>query len=317
MSLRRLFSSSQEAQFLHRIEIPISYSALYFRVTGTNGATPAAARDVGRLRFSIRQQPVVDADFDYLQAVANHWNGSSEFTSTGSGAFNASVLIPRSFIGDKNVERVTKADAAIFETSFTSTLFTNIASGFLAELYAVTEEGPQSYNLLLLQQTLPTIAASSLYTDDISTTENLCAAYISDVVASVLTLASSNINSLRARKGDVTIDVFRTALMAYTAQKYNIEGAANPSTTQVLAEIFGLDGSDLSARLLDQFNLTVENGSGGTSLPQILTVGFKPNPDRLGESSAEIRNRLAQVRQEKTAAGKTRALQVVSALTGA
>lgn len=315
MSLRLLFSSSQEAQFLHRIEIPISYSALYFRVTGTNGATPAALRDVGRLRFSIRQQPVIDADADYLASLSNHWFGSNEFSSTGSGAFNFSVMLPRSFLGDKNVERVTKQDAAIFETTFTPTFFTNIASGFLAELYAVTAEGPQTYNLLLFQQAYPTIAAGQVYTDDLSTVENVVAAYISDVVGGVLTLVGSNLDRLRARKGDVDTDVSRTAAMAYTATKYAIEGAANPSTSQLLAELFGLDGSDLSTRLMDTYKLTVQTGTGGSAVPQILTVGFKPNPDRMSESRAEIIDRLQRVERDKQAAGKTRALQVLKALT--
>jgi len=311
--LRRLFSSSQEAQFLHRIEIPVSYSALLFRVTGTNGATAATARDLGRLKFSIRQQPVIDADADFLQALQNHWFGSIEFSSTASGAFNASVFMPRSFLGDKNVERVTKADAAIFETTFTQNLFDRIASGFLAELYAVVEEGPQSYNLLMFQQAYPTIAASQVYTDDLSTVENVCASYISDVVSSVLTLVGGNIAQVRARKGDVTIDASTGALQAYTACKYAIEAAANPSASETIAEIFGLDKSSLSARLEDTYNLQVTVGSGGTCVPQILTVGFKPNPDRIGESAAEEADRFARARKSAAAAGKTRKLTMMEA----
>lgn len=313
--LRLLFSQASEQQFIHRVEVPISYSALFFRVTGTGTATPPAIRDIGRLRYSIRQQPVVDADGDMLAHLASHWYGSSEFNATVSGAFNFSVLIPRSYLGDKNVERVTKADAAIFETSFSSNLFTNIASGFLAELYAVTAEGPQSYNLLLFQQAYPTIAAGQVYTDDLSTVENVCAAYISDVVGGVLTLVASNIDRVRARKGDNLVDCSRTALMAYTAIKYAQEGANNGSATQLMAEIIGLDGSDLSSRLEDQYNLTVQT-TGGSAVPQVLTVGFKPNPDRLGESSAEIADRLQRAKRVKAANNKTRALTFLDQTTG-
>lgn len=315
--MRLLFSSSQEAQFLHRIEIPISFSALFFRVTGTNGVTPATLRDVGRLRYTVRQTPYVDGDADYLAALSNHWYGSSEFSSTASAAFNFSVMIPRSFIGDNNVERVTKADAAIFETTFTSTLFTNIASGFLAELYAVADEGQQSYNLLLFQQAYPTIAAGQVYTDDISTTENVCAAYVSDIISGVLTLfnvTASNIDRIRCRKGDIDTDVSRAAAMAYTATKYNIEGATNPSTTQVIAEIFGLDRSDFSTRLEDSYKLTIQTGAGGTSVPQVMTVGFRGNPDRLGESTDEIRDRIQRAQRSAAAAGKTRKAQIIQAL---
>jgi hypothetical protein len=315
--LRLLFASAQPAQFLHRIEIPISMSALYFRVTFTNIAGQTATlREIGRLRFSIRQQPVVDADADYLSALANHWYGSNEFISTVALPFRWSCFIPRSFVGDSNVERVTKSDAAIFDTSFTSTLLGKVTAGtFLAELYAVSGEGPQSYNLLLFQQAYPTVAANSNFVDDLSSVENVCAAYISDVVTGVLTLAGSAIDRVRARKGDVTVDASRTALMAYTATKYNIEGAGDASTTQILGELFGMEGSDFSARLEDRYNLTVQTGA-TTATPQMLTVGMKPNPDRLGESTAEIQDRLSRAKRDKAASGKTRALSVIDATTG-
>lgn len=315
MSLRLLYNSSQESQFLHRIEVPISYSALFFRVTGTNDTgVAAAAREVGRIRFSIRQQPIIDADFDYLQALQALWYGTSEFASATAGAFAASVMIPRAFLGDTNVERVTKSDAAIFETNFTPGLFSDIASGFLAELYAVVAEGPQTYNLLMHQQTQPTVAAGQVYPDDISTVENVCAAYLSDIVSSVLTLAGSNINRVRVRKGDVDTDSQIAASQAYTAAVYRREGVT--VANEPIIEIFGLAGSDLSARLEDTYKLTVQTGTGGTASPQILTIGFKPNPDRLAESAGEIRSRLDRAKRQKAATNKTRALQVINTVTG-
>lgn len=318
--IRRLFSSSQEAQFLHRIEVPVSFSALIFRVTGTNGATPATARDVGRLRFTVRNKPFVDADFDFLQQIEDHWFGSREFSSTASGAFNASVLIPRSFIGDRNVEYINKADEAVFETTFTQNLFDRIASGFLAELYAVVDEGPQSYNLTFFQQSYPTLSASQIYTDDISTVENVCAAYVSDIVSSVLTLIGGNLQTgnVFARKGDLEVNASVFALQAYTGAKYALEGVSNPAATsgtgEPIVELFGHDKSDLSARLVDSYKLQFTNGSGGTSTPQILTVGMYPNPDRLGESAAETKDRYANVKKAKAAAGKTRQLTVLETM---
>jgi hypothetical protein len=322
--LRLLFSSSSTSQFIHRIEIPIAYSGLVFRLTGTNAAAQQLAlRELGRLRFSIRQQPVVDADMDYLISLADHWYGSSEFVSTLAGRFAASVFIPRSFIDDKNVERVTKSDAAIFETSFTSTLVTKLAgSPFLAELYAVVADGPQSYNLLMFQQAYPTVSANQVYIDDISTTENVCAAYISDTQNTVLGLnvagTLSNISRVRVRKGDQVTDVSIGAALAYTAQKYRREGATDPTgpaINTVLAEILGMDASDLSTRLDDTYNLAIQTG-GGAAIPQILTVGFKPNPDRLAESAGEISDRLQRGKRTKTAAGKTRALSWLDSTAG-
>lgn len=317
--LRLLFSSAQAAQFLHRIEIPISCSALLFRVqfTETNGAAAVPIRDIGRLRYTIRQQPCVDADADFLSTLSNHWYGSNEFSSTNNGAFRWSCFIPRSFVGDNNVEKVTKADAAIFDTSFTATFLSRVASGFLAELYAVSAEGPQSYNLTLFQQAYPTVSASQTFVDDISTVENVCAAYVSDLVGApaVLTLVGSNIDRIRARKGDITVDVSRQAAMAYTATKYNIEGAGDASTSQLIAEIFGMEGSDFSSRLEDRYNFTTQIGSGGTATPQVLTVGLKPNPDRLGESASEIKDRIARAKKDKASQGKTRALSIIEAAT--
>lgn len=313
--IRRLFSSNIQATFQHRIEQPISYSALFLRVTGTNGAGVAAtAREVGRVRLQIRNQAIIEADFDYLQQIVNLYGGSSEFVSTVAGAFQASVLIPRSFPGDGNVERVNKADAALFEVNFTPALFADVLpAGFLVELYAVCEEGGQAYNFTILQQTYPSVGASSFYVDDVSITENVCAAYLSDVVGGNLTLSGSNLLAARTRKGDLVYDGFVSAMQAATVGKYKVEGVVNPLTFPVV-ELFGLQGSDLSARLEDIFNLEVQTSAVGSATPQILVLGWKANPQRLQESRDEIGRRVERAKIVAAQSNKTRKLAVVDQL---
>lgn len=306
--MRLLHSTTDKSHFVHRIQQDLMYSAFLFRVSGTSGGTAVFLRDVGRMSYTMRGRSLVDMDFDMMHAVNNVFYGVPENTNMGSAssAYAASVLIPRSYFDD-NVESVRKDDQAVFECPFTANLETNTASGFLAELYAIEEPGIQAYNMTL-KQTEFTVGGATTAAEEVANTENIVSLFISDIVSSVLTLASSPINRIRYSSGVERSGEFAMAAgLAKTNMKNAIETAQS-----LVCEVFSSERADISVQLEDSASLSLTCSN--AAQPQILAIGMQFNPNKLSETATAARNRLDMALRRKAHDGKKRTVNTITAM---
>lgn len=309
--MRLLMAETDTANFIHRFNTSISYSALMFRITGTNDATGFTLAQIGRLVLRIRNTTYVDIDFACMAALDNIAGGIAEATNLGvnAGVYAASVLIPRGYFDD-NVEFVTPADTAEFAIQFNTNVSGHTASGFLAELYAVEEHGLQSYNLMIKQQELNVAGAGNI-PDQVITVENITAMYITDIVASVFTLASSTISRMRFTVGNLFGGEFSTgAILAKTNLINRIETAQS-----LMAEVFAAKVGDISSKLEDTAQVVFTTT--GASRPQTITMGVSFNPNKLSETAGVTSARLQSKLSSKENSGKRRTAETVRSITQA
>lgn len=307
-----LHSDDSETFFFHKIDQPLSFNALVFRITGTNPATALTRAAVGRIRYSIRQKVMVDASFEFLSHMGSVLFGHSEFLSTVSGAMNMTVIIPRFYLDD-NIEYVTKEDNATFEITFGS-LVVNQTS-FLAELYARTDEGLQNYNLRIIQAE-NSLAGAGTFAQTISSVENICSVFLGDTQSTALDMADANtaIDRIQGNVGGKKFNMSRGAAVAAT----NMVNDCRVSSTVLfenIVEIFSADVGDLSSRLDDSVDVTLTLA--GAALPQFLVVGMDFNPNKQQETAFMLANKLGFVQNQKAQAGKHRTVTSLARLSQA
>jgi len=305
-----LKASDDETFFHYRFDRVSQHSALVFRLTGTNGATATTLNDVGRIRYTVRGRTLVDSSFEYLSGLTKVFGGDPITTSTISGPLDLAVLIPR-FWGDDNIELIDPSDNATFEISFGGNVATRVASGFLAELYAIPEIGLNSYQLMLMESS-DSIGGAGVFqmASPPGTMENIVACYMSELVSNVLTLSSGLITRVDGNIGSAAkINASIGALKAITNMKNELGGSFD-----LLAEIYSADIGDLAGRLNDSLNLNVHVSA--ASEPRMLLVGLAFNPDKLAQSAALLTNDFNQSLNRKQAAGHRRSVQVLRTVSG-
>jgi len=305
-----LKASDDETFFHYRFDQVSQHSALIFRLTGTNGATKCELNDVGRIRYTVRGRTLVDASFEYFAALTKTFGGDAITSTTASGALDFAIIIPR-FWGDDNIELIDPSDNAVFEISFGPNVATRVASGFLAELYALPEIGLNTYQLMIMESS-DSIGGAGVFqmSSPPGTMENIVACYMSEIVSSVLTLSSGTITRIDGNIGGAAkINATIGALRALTNMKNEVGG-----TFDLSAELYSADIGDLAGKLNDSLNLNVHVS--GASEPRMLLVGLAFNPDKLAQSAALLTNDFNQSLNRKQSAGHRRSVQVLRAVSG-
>lgn len=310
--MRLLMAETDTANFIHRINTSISYSAFLFRITGTMAAASNfTLAQIGRLVYRIRNTTYVDCDFACMSALDNIAGGVAETTGLGTNnvPFAASVLIPRGYFDD-NVEFVTPQDTAEFAIQFNTNVATNSTGAFLAELYAIEEHGLQSYNLMIKQQEL-NIGGAGNIPDNIITIENITAMYVTDIVGGVFTLAASPVTRMRFTVGNLFGGEFATgAILAKTNLANRVETAQS-----IMAEIFAAKVGDISSKLEDTAQVVFTTTA--AARPQTISLGVSFNPNKLSETAAIASQRLQGKLTAKEGSGKRRTAETVKSITQA
>lgn len=303
-----LHSDDNESRFFYRFNRTSSHHSLFFRISGTMSVSPFTAREIGRLRYRVRNKILIDADVDFLAAYAKIVGGAQEATLGASAAFSYSVIIPR-YHGFANVELIEPGDNGLFSVDFDSNVGTQ-ATNFLAELYAIPEEGLNPYQLRMIQSE-NTVGTGRFPLDSpTGAVENIAAMYLSDIVSGALTVTGSNIDRYEGQIGNQDLDASVAAALEATRAKSPSAGASYADCV----EVHSADIADLAGRLYDSADLKVDTS--GAATPQLLTLGYDFNPDKQLDA-AQIRNAvyLSQLRR-KAGQGMIRNLAGLRQLTG-
>lgn len=315
-----LHASDSESFFHYRFDRTMQVSAFFFRLTGTNDtADDVDLGDVGRIRYAKRGKTLIDASFEALSAFASIVAGTSEYESATTGAFNMSILIPRFWLDD-NVELITPEDNATFEISFGSQYQSDVASGHLAELYALEESGIQSYELKILESN-DSLSSSGTYSlnSPPGTMENIVWLGVSDTnpggTPGVMTLASSNVDRINGHVGDARFEMSTAAGLALTRTKNELpsdvgdQGLTSAADWEFMVEVFAAEIGDLTSRLADTGVLQVTTS--GAADPVALWVGMEFNPNKLADTAMRAEARFKAALDRKAVAGKTRSVQTL------
>lgn len=303
-----LHSDDNESRFFYRFNRTSSHHSLLFRISGIMSATPFTAREVGRLRYRVRNKVLVDADCDFLQAYAKIVGGSAEATLGASAAFSYSFVLPR-YHTFANVELIEPGDNALFSVDFDSNVGTQ-ATNFLAELYAIPDEGLNPYQLRMIQSE-NTVGTGRFPLDSpTGAVENIAAMYLSDIVGGALTVTGSNIDRFEGQIGNQDLDASVVASLEATRAKSPGAGSAFADCV----EVHSADMADLAGRLYDSADLKVDTS--GAATPQLLTLGYDFNPDKQLDA-AQLRNAVWQGQlRRKAGQGMVRNLAGLRQLTG-
>ena len=309
--LQLLDSDTSTGSFFHAIKRQVSLSAFFVYITGTNPVTPLTLADLGRIRYGVRGRTRVDADIEKLVRLSPFWGGEAHFVSTASGELSCGFFIPRFWMSD-NVELVQSEDNAQVEVIFGAAVANQ--TGFRVELYAVPDEGIQSYELLI-NQTEDSFTGAGEFTmsSPQSTVENIVAAYLSDDQSGATTLAATTISRVRGRVGSRAFDTSIAALLSANNRKRVLSLTAGADYVGA-AELFATEISDLTGKLGDDVALQLTLT--GTAKPQLVTMGLAFNPNKLSDTTARQRATMESIVARKAGAGKTRTLSTISALAG-
>lgn len=303
--MKLLHSDDELTFFHHKIDSPISYSAFFLYVTGTNQAGDHVTADqLGRVTFNARNEQLIDVDFDVLQALTDAIGGHAIATSANGAPFEFGAIIPRSFIDD-NVEFMDKVDNAIFRMNMTVT--STQAVNMLVELYAVPDEGLNAYNLKIIQNSA-SYAGAGTFKEDQSDVENLAAVFLADKQGGTLQDITTNIDRIKYRIGDKDGDMSTGAALAATRAFGQIEAAAFVE----LGKIYSAEVGDLNGRLDDAIEITLDTN--GASTPQFLMLGMNFNPNKVVETAQRLENRFSGIVARKTAQGRARSVTTLRQL---
>jgi len=316
--MRLLDSAMNElVTYLYPIRIPVSYSALLVRITGTTNAVAAGVviADFGRVQLRIRGNTILDMDWPLINALDNVGGGIPEATGLGAAvtAFAVSILIPRNYFDD-NVEMLSPNDNAEFQIQFGPNIATNVnnALAFNVELYAIEEFGVCAYHLML-KQNEENIAGAGTIPSTINYIENICALYVSDIPGGlqIRTLVASGISRIRYTIGNKFAGDFSLgAGLAKTNLNNRVEAAQS-----LICEVFAAKVGDISSMMEDQAQLIFTTTA--AARPQIIALGKMYNPNKLTETANQATARLQEQLVVKDNTGKKRTAATVRAIVGA
>lgn len=283
----------------------VFFKGIALRISGTNGATPVALADIGRLQYFKGGEAIIDADFDMLHAMGHIIMGNPFDNSTGSGDLDFFLYIPRRLF-DRNVDHVLPSDNAQIKITFGSNLATRVASGGLVEVYLDRELGTQRYDLVMRQYS-ESIAGASTYPWSLSQ-PNILMAALSARVSGVLTTVGSNITQLTCQVGDQNSDLSLGALVAYTNAIRELDSDYALATLPFVAQ------GDITSGLLDSIRVSITTG--GASTPELMIVSALFDNARLNMSASQQLARLQALIKNKIDKRQFNTVKTLQRLTG-
>lgn len=314
--MKLIHSSDDRTLFLHKIAQPVQFSAFCLRISGDQAAAQSLTKDeIGRVRYYKRGKTIFDVDFRYLAWLTDALGGTyTEINAGAGGLFSMFIVIPR-FLVNRQVEKVDPEDNAVFQIQFGAAVLTQ-ADSLLTELYIMPEEGVQEYDLTLQQYTFQ-YGAAGTFPIDVTTVENIVAAYLSDssvVAAYDMAGASSLINRVVGSVGPYPIDASKDALIDKTMMKYELQAWITAGTQRHFVELFFADtGADI-ARLSDSININLQTT--GATTPELLLIGAPLNPDKIAQTTTALQQRYRQVSEAKRLSGKYRQVSGLGMIEG-
>lgn len=303
--LERIYEDSNLNSMHVVIREEVTFKGIALRISGTNGATPVALADIGRLQYFKGGEAIIDSDFDMLHSMGHILMGNPFDNSTGSGALDMFLYIPRRLF-DNNVDHVLPSDNAQLKITFGANLATRVASGGIVEVYLDRELGIQRYDLVMRQYS-ETIGGASTFPWSLAQ-PNIMFAALSARVSGVLTTVGSNITQLTVQVGDQNSDLSLGALVAYTNAIRELE------TDYALATLPFVAQGDITASLHDSIRVSVTTS--GASTPELLLVSALFDNNRLNMSASQQLSRLRGLIKNKIDKKQFNTVKTLQRLTG-
>jgi hypothetical protein len=305
MMLKRIYEDSSLTQMFAQIKETVSFKGIGIRISGTNGATAVQLADVGRIQYIKNGRTIIDAGFDALHALNHVLGGNPLDNTTGSGALDFYLYIPRRF-NDNNVEMVVPSDDAQIKCTFNANLATRIASGGLIQVFLDLEEGSQKYDLAIRQYS-ESIAGAS--TNPVAYEQpNLLLVGLGATVSGVFTLVGSNLTQMTTQVGNQISDFDLATLQANTNAQLNLEA------DNLLLGVPYLAAGDINSRLHD--NARMSFTTSGASVPETILMSALFDNKRLTHSRQIQSASLRRVITSKNNKGDVETVATVQRIVG-
>lgn len=290
MALQLLHEETNLVNNIVHFRQPMQLKGLVIHITGTNGATPVAIADIGKIILKNRKDEIVNCQADSVLSYNHQVGGNPLDNSTGSGALEMFLYIPFGY-DDKNVLTMLPKDQYQLTLDHNSELATRIASGGKVRVYADVSYGVSAYTPIMRQYAFSANASGKIL--ETVRTQNIYAIMISDIVSSVQTLVGSNISTVQLNVGDFDSRLDLDAVIAMSNYKMKVESDYNLSAMAYISD------GDITQRFSDSADIYIDVGSGGSVTVQILMLGALFDSERaLATQNAQI-DRLQTIKNNK------------------